>query len=176
MDLTKIARADLFAEMWRRTLPDGANTPSAGPLLPSDTTFTTVDPPKPLQVFPPYQTPASDAKFEHTGALVPPEDCCSSDDALAVARELGAIQDPYIWAGPGGTAVIPGPSKRMPYCITLPNGTEFFNCQTFIEQKNAEGVGAPYTVDATGQVHFTAASPVLPWDINNPNLPKVAIL
>ncbi len=166
MDLTKVSRADLFAEMWRRTVPDGASIPSAGPLLPSDTTFTVVTTPV-TPTWPAYTTPPSDCILESNGLKIDSRLCCTHDEALAVAKELGAPGLPYVFVENG--AVQEGSIPRMPYCITLKTGQHQFNCQTFIEQKNAQGVGAPYTVDVNGQVHFTAAVPVKPWDTNNPN-------
>ncbi len=167
MDLTKVPKNDLMAELYRRLVPDGANIPSAGPLLPNDVTFVSVDPPK-AQTWPEYTTPASDCTLESNGLPIDPRLCCTHDEALAVAKELGILQ-PHLYVFVEKGPVIEGAIPRMPYCLDLPGGRKQFNCQTFIEQKNAKGVGAPYTVDANGQVHFTAAVPVNPWDTANPN-------
>ncbi len=165
MDLTKVPKNELMSEIYKRLIPDGITIASA-PLLPSDTTFTTVDPPN-TTTYPVYVTPTSDCTLESNGVKIDSRLCCTHEDALAVAKELGAPGAPYIFVENG--AVQEGSIPRMPYCITLATGQHQFNCQTYIEQKNFKGVGAPYIVDVNGQVHFTAAVPVNPWDTNNPN-------
>ncbi len=180
MDLTKVPRAELFAEMYRRTVPDGANIPSAGPLLPSDTTFTTAPVAPVLPVFPVYETPASDCTLVRDGSTVPARLCCTKDEAKAIAKELGALHNPPLTL-PVYTYLaeefIVGDSGRAPYCTTLPDGTKDYNLQEFREATMANGIGAPYTVDpSNNNVHFTKFSPVMPWDVDNPNLAPVARL
>ncbi len=166
MNLTQVALDDLFRELYDRAKRGDLLPAAHSTLLPNDVTFTTVDPPK-VQTWPPYTTPASDCILESNGLKIDSRLCCTHDEAMAVAKELGAPGLPYVFVENG--AVQEGSIPRMPYCITLKTGQHQFNCQTFIEQKNAKGVGAPYTVDVNGQVHFTAAVPVNPWDTNNPN-------